>query len=40
MIPALLFHGSIVATLGSQFLFHGIYERRGIPKNFGTDDPD
>jgi len=40
MIPAFLFHGSIVATLGSQFFFHGIYEKRGIPKNFGTDDPD
>jgi len=31
---------AFLATLVSQFLFHGIYEKRGIPKAFGTDDPD
>ncbi len=27
---------ALLATLVSQFLFHGICEKRGIPKAFGT----
>ena len=36
MYPAVAHLASSVATLGSQFRFHGNEEERGIPNAFGT----